>query len=83
MEPEYSGSGSVALAVEAPVTKHSGTLPDSVSHELGNPLFVILGYSELILADSEAMALSETTKRRLKVISEMALRASEALHRFQ
>ena len=54
-----------------------------ISHEIGNPLFVIAGFSELLLAHPKRNGLTKETAKRIKAIHQMALRAGKALNKIQ
>ena len=60
-----------------------GDVVGEVSHEIGNPLFVIAGFSELLLADPEGYGLNKSAAQRIQLIHQMAIRASAALHKIQ
>ncbi|MFH1141665.1 MAG: ATP-binding protein [Chloroflexota bacterium] len=53
-----------------------GTLAAGVAHEINNPLFAILGRTELLLRHPESHLVSERSREYLKSIHEMAQRAS-------
>ncbi len=54
-----------------------GQLISGVTHEVNNPLAVVLGYSEMLLMDE---SLDGEAKSFVKVIHEEAMRAKEVIH---
>lgn len=68
---------------EAESAEDAGTalraFADGVAHEVNNPLFVITGYAELLLADPERHLRSDQARRYLQIIAEQGRRAGDAV----
>ena len=66
-----------AKLVESAKLASVGTLAAGVAHQINNPIFVILGRAESLLANAAEHLRSEKARRSLQVIYEMALRIRE------